>query len=386
MKFSTFIEANVDAIVADWEAFARTLVPAATSMSNLALRSHSREILLAVVHDMETSQTDAEQTTKATQAEIMPLATRSIAAAHGALRHEAGFNIEQLVSEFRAMRASVLALWRRSETTRGEVLAIEEIARFNEAIDQALGESVQRYSAAVAASKDLFLAILGHDLRSPLQGIELASQLLASAALPDDTRLRVAARVKQASQAMGRLITDLLEFTRTRLGGVIPVERRACDVGQVCDEALDAARASDPGQKFELLRSGNLLLQGDRRRLLQVLSNLLNNAVQHGDTSAAISLSAHGEEEGVVLRVANLGTPIHPDFLARIFEPLVQVQAANADFSGRSGTSLGLGLFVAREIVLGHDGTIEVESSADTGTVFTIRLPREVAAQPVEPA
>ena len=386
MKFSAFIEANLDAIVADWEAFARTLVPAATSMSDLALRNQSREILLAIVHDMQTSQTEAERFSKSTQAELLPDASQTIAAAHGALRHAAGFDIAQVVSEFRAMRSSVLTHWRGSETTNGKEPAIEEIARFNEAIDQAIGESVQRYSSAVAASRDMFLAVLGHDLRSPLHGIELASHVLAAAALADETRLKMALRVKRASNAMGGLITDLLEFTRTRLGRGIPIERSACDLGQVCEQALDAARASDPEQEFVLHLSGDLLFQGDRTRLLQVLSNLLNNAAQHGDRNAPVSLRAHGEAEAIVLGVANFGKPIPPDALPQIFEPLVQVPVAMSDRSGRSRTSLGLGLFIVREIVLGHDGTIEVQSSADTGTVFTIRLPRAGAGRPPEPA
>ena len=376
MNFSAFIEANLDVLVAEWEAFARTLVPAATSMSDLALRNHSRGILLAIVQDMQTSQTDAERATKATRAELLPAASRTIAAAHGALRHTAGFDLAQLVSEFRALRASVLALWRRSEITHGEVPAIEEIARFNEAVDRALGESVECYSIAVAASRDMFLAVLGHDLRSPLQAIELSSYLLGAAALADEKRLKAALRVKRSSKEMGRLITDLLEFTRTRLGRGIPIKRTACDLGQVCEEALDAVRASEPDQQFVLQLSGDLQFQGDRMRLLQVLSNLLNNAAQHGDSNAPVSLSAHGEAEAIVLGVANFGMPIPPDALTLIFEPLVQGPADMSDVRRHSQTSLGLGLFIVREIVLGHDGTIEVQSSADSGTAFTIRLPR----------
>lgn len=388
MNFSAFIEANLDALVAEWEAFARTLVPAATSMSDLALRNHSREILLAIVQDMQASQAEAERAPRATQAELVPSASRTIAAAHGALRHAAGFDLAQLVSEFRALRAGVLALWRRSEVTRGEVLAVEEIARFNEAIDQALGESVQRYSSAVAEAKDMFLAVLGHDLRSPLNGIELASHVLATAALADEMRLKVALRVQRASKEMGRLITDLLEFTRTRLGRGIPIERSVCDMGPVCEEALDAVQASEPDHEFVLHLSGDLRFQGDRARLLQVVSNLLNNAAQHGDRNTPISLSAHGDAEVIVLGVANFGQPIPPDALRLIFDPLVQGPAVMSDLNKRSRTSLGLGLFIVREIVLGHDGTIEVQSSADSGTVFTIRLPR-AATEPrrtAEPA
>ena len=379
MSLPDFIEDHLDAIVAEWEAFARTLLPAAKTMSDLALRNHSRQILMAIVADMRTSQSELERSARSTQVELAPAAARTVAAAHGALHHTAGFDLAQVVSEFRALRASVLALWRRFESGSDKASAIEEIARFNEAIDQALGESVQRYASDVAASRDMFLAMLGHELRSPLQGIETASSVLAMPALSDAARLQTAARVRRASKIMSHLITDLLEYARSRLGHDLPIERSACDLRQACEEALDAARASAPEQTFEQHVSGDLHIHADCARLRQLLSNLLNNAVQHGDKSAPIVLSARGEDDAIVLAIANSGKPIPAEALRMIFEPLVQVPATTADLTQRPKTSLGLGLFIVREIVLGHQGTIDVQSAADTGTVFTIRLPRATA-------
>lgn len=371
-----FIQDNLDAIVEQWVAFARTLLPAAETMSDLALRDHCREILEAIVKDMQTSQTELERSVKSRQAGLGTTASETLAAAHGALRHASGFDLAQVVSEFRALRASVLALWRRLETSNGKAPAIEEIARFNEAIDQALGESVERYSREIAASRDMFLAVLGHDLRSPLQGIETASSVLFMPDLSDAARLKTAMRVKRASKLMSSLITDLLEYTRSRLGRGIPIERSACDLRQICEEALDAVKASNPEQEFVQHMSGDLHIEADRSRLHQVLSNLLSNAVQHGDKRAPVSLSACGDDEAIVLAITSFGKAIPPDALKSIFEPLVQVRSTTSDLSRRPKTSLGLGLFIVREIVLGHHGTIDVQSSAETGTVFTIRLPR----------
>jgi signal transduction histidine kinase len=376
MKFHTFIQDNLDGIVAEWEAFARTLLPAAKTLSELALRNHSREILMAIVKDMQTSATEAERAKRSKQGKLTPDGAQTMAAAHGALRHAAGFDLAQVVSEFRAMRSSVLALWRRSEATSGKSPAIEEIERFNEATDQALGESVQRYSSDVAASRDLFLGVLGHDLRSPLQGIETASELLVTPDLSEAARLQTAMRLKRASSTMSSLITDLLEFTRSRLGRGIPIERSPCDLRQACEEALDAIKAADPERQFLQHMSGDLRIRADCSRLRQVLSNLLNNAVQHGDKHAPVSLRACGEEAAIVLAIANSGKPIPLDALGIIFEPLVQVPNTTTDLNRRPKTSLGLGLFIAREIVRGHHGTLTVQSSAHSGTVFTIRLPR----------
>ncbi len=378
MSFSVFIKDNVDALVADWEAFARTL-PAGQTMSTLALRDHSREILLAVAADMALPLSDGQRVAQSEEIAATPASIRTAAAEHGALRQLAGFDMVQLFAEFRAMRASVMVFWQGSGGQASGAASVEEIIRFNEGMDKALAESVQRYSGEVAASRDMFLAVLGHDLRGPLAGIDMSALLLAKPELAEATRHQAAARIKRASREMGRLITDLLEYTRTRLGSGIPIARTECDLGPVCEEALEAIRAGYPEQSFAEQMSGDLNLNADAPRLQQALSNLLSNAVQHGDRNAPITLSACGEADAVVLKVSNAGEPIPTDAMEAIFEPLVRAPSASAQAHERSRTSLGLGLFIVREIVLGHGGTIAVDSSAEAGTVFTVRLPRTPA-------
>ena len=375
MKFSAFIKENLDAIVRDWEAFARTL-PAGQSMSALALRDHSREILLAIAGEMELPQSEQERANQAQDIVPTEASTTSAAAEHGALRQMAGFDLVQLFAEFRALRASVMAFWKRSDGATLGSSSIEEITRFNEGMDKALAQSVQRYSSEVAASRDMFLAVLGHDLRGPLSGIEMSAMLLAKAGLSDNARQQAAARIKRASRDMSRLITDLLEYTRTRLGAGIPIDRSACDLGPVCEASLEDIRAGNPEQQFVQQVSGDLCLQADAARMQQALSNLLSNAVQHGSQRSPVTLTAVGEVDAVIVKVINSGEPIPSGALAAIFEPLVQAPNASSEGHERSKTSLGLGLFIVREIVLAHGGTISVESSMAAGTVFTIRLPR----------
>lgn len=378
MKFSAFIKENLDAIVADWEAFARKL-PAGRTMSDLALRDHSREILLAIAVDMELPHSEEERADESQ--EIVPTeeSTSSAAAEHGALRQMAGFDLVQLFAEFRALRASVMAFWQRSEEAQSATSSIEDITRFNEGMDKALAHSVQSYSSEVGASRDMFLAVLGHDLRGPLSGISMSAMLLAKPGLSDAARQQAAARIKRASRDMNRLITDLLEYTRTRLGAGIPIERSACDLGPVCEASLEDIRAGNPEQQFVQRMSGDLNLQADAARMQQALSNLLSNAVQHGKRQSPVTLTADGEVDAIVLKVSNAGDPIPSDKLQAIFEPLVQAPNASSEVHERSKTSLGLGLFIVREIVLAHGGTISVESSAAAGTTFTIRLPRAPA-------
>lgn len=376
MELTRFITDNVDAIVDEWERFARTLLPVGKTMTTLALRDHCRDMLLAIAEDMKTPETGVQRSERSRGGGLPSASLEKAAEEHGALRQMAGFDLIQLVAEFRALRASVLSRWHQFQGAGAVTPAIEEIMRFNEGIDDALAESVERYSRELSASRDMFLAMLGHDLRGPLTGINMSTFLLGKPDLAEAARGKALTRIKRASGEMNRLVTDLLEYTRTRLGRGIPIEPSACDLGPLCEEAVEAIRAGHPEQHFVAELSGDLTVAADAPRLQQVLANLLNNAVQHGDRNKPVLLSADGEENAVVLKITNAGDPIPANALSTIFEPLVQAPSAGADMHQLSKTSLGLGLFIAREIVLGHEGTIDVKSSGESGTVFTIRLPR----------
>lgn len=376
MKLSLFIRDNLDEIIADWTRFAATLVPAGSTMSRRALQDHSRQILLSVANDMERYETEAQRVSKSKGEEPDTNGSDTAATVHGLLRHHSGFDLAQLVAEFRALRASVLALWQLEETMSASPIAMEEVIRFNESIDQALAQSVDSYSAAVNKSRDIFLAILGHDLRSPLQDVALSGSVLLRASLPDADRIKVGQRITRATKSMSGLVHDLLDYTRARLGSGMSFEKTACDLGQACSEALEGMRIIHPDRHFEQTLAGNLRLDADPRRIDQALSNLLNNAVQHGDPASPITLTALGKDTTIEISVANAGTPIPEDTLQSIFEPLVQALQTDTSVDERSKSSLGLGLFIVREIALGHGGDVKVESSAANGTVFTLSLPR----------
>ena len=370
MRFSAFIKENLEQIIAEWETFARTLLPAAKTVSGLALRDHCRGILLTIATDMETSQTTDERSDKSKQVMPAPGDIETAAAAHGALRQIAGFDLMQLVSEFRALRASVLALWRRQAACEHADAALEEVARFNEGIDQALAESVERYSTDVAT----FLEVIAHDLRSPLWGIQGSSEILASPGLSDAKRVETITRIRRSVHSTARLISDLLEYTGAQLGGGIKIRRTACDLGNICTEVIDTVRAIYPGRKITLSVTGDLRVEADPPRMEQVLSSLLHNAIQHGDGEAPVSLRATGKKNEVELKVANLGQPIPVDALHTIFDPAVQRPISASEPHDHPYTGLGIALFIVREIVNRHDGTVTVASAADT--VFTVTLPR----------
>ena len=375
MRLAQFITENLEEILLEWEAFAASILAPGQIMTSLALRDHATQILQAIAEDIEEGQSELEQAYKSKGYVRIAESTRTAAMTHGALRYLAGFDLRQLAAEYRALRASVLRLWLKRGVS-GEN-ALYEMTRFNEAIDQALAESIANYSNEVALSRDTFLAILGHDLRSPLAAIANSSLYLRSPGLlPLGGPLDAAKRIDRSSAKMSAMIRDLLEYTRTRLGRAIPVSPQAVSMEQICALALDEIRAVHPERMFTLETSGELNGEFDSERLQQVLSNLLNNAVRRGARSHPITLSAHGEADRITVQVKNYGRRIPPDQLQVIFNPLVQIPSGLVDEDSTPSTSLGLGLYIAHEIVAMHGGTMAVESSDEDGTVFSARLPR----------
>jgi signal transduction histidine kinase len=375
MTLAQFITENLEEILVEWEAFAASLLAPGEVMTALALRDHAKQILQAITLDIEAGQTELEQAYKSKGYVRIAEATRTAAMTHGSLRYLAGFDLRQLAAEFRALRASVLRLWLKRGVD-GDA-AFYEMTRFNEAIDQALAESIANYSDEVARSRDTFLAILGHDLRNPLSAIANSSLFLASPGLlPPGAPLEAVRRISRSAAKMSSMIRDLLEYTRTRLGRAIPISPERVSMQQICAMALDEIRAVHPEKIFRLETSGELEGQFDSERLQQVLSNLLNNAVRYGARSEPITLSAHGDPDKVTVQVQNQGGRIPAEQLQVIFNPLVQIPTAARHDDADSSTSLGLGLYIAHEIVAMHGGTIVARSSDEEGTVFSARLPR----------
>jgi signal transduction histidine kinase len=374
MRLDRFIQTHMDDILSEWEAFAATLLPAAAPMSALALRDHARPILLAIALDIETTQNPAEQIQKSQGLADEEQAGGSAAGIHGALRQASHFSLLQLSAEFRALRATVLRLW-LPQVQQMSVSTSDQMVRFNEAIDQALAESVAKYSERADQMRELFLAILGHDLRAPLSGISLAGDMLMLQPVTPQRAVELGTRIKRGARLMATMVDDLIGYTRTQLGAGLPTVLTDIDVGAVCQAAADDVVAIYPGCCFQLDLSGALRGQFDGVRLHQLLTNLMVNAAQYGSKGSPVRVSAHGSAEAVRIDVHNEGPVIPATSLESVFRPLVQLPGGEGE-DERPRTSLGLGLFIAREIALSHDGTIVATSDAEHGTTFSVTLPR----------
>lgn len=381
MRLAEFIRVNMEPILMEWEVFARTILPAAR-MDSLALRDHAEDILLATVRDIESAHSETQRSANARRysdgAEDIRL--NGASEEHAIGRLSSGFNLEQLVSEYRALRASVLALW-RATVPQADVNDVDDVRLFHESIDQSLATAVSSYTKRVEESRDMFLAILSHDLRNPLNSIGMSAELIPRASKHDPEMTEFASQISSGVTVMSRMISDLLDYTRTRLGAGMPVERAPMDLGILCREVVAEFQSSNPDVKFTFASTGDLTGEWDSARLRQVISNLLGNAIQHGNRSAPCDLTLKGEDARVVVAMRNQGTLIPPGELTRIFDPLARGASAKEQKRNRPG-SIGLGLYIARELVLAHGGAINATSSAEAGTVFTFHLPRHHPALP----
>jgi signal transduction histidine kinase len=371
MTLSEFIPAHTQAIVQEWETFAHTLLPAAGAMSSAGLRDHAGEILAAIVVDLESPQGSAEQSHKS-KGHGEDHRMGAVGSVHAALRIESGFTLSQLLAEYRALRATVLRLFERAGGTD-----LGQVTRFNEAIDAALAEAANRFMLVMNRTHDQFLAVLGHDLRTPLSAVLMSAALVAR---EGDKGAKAAARIVSSAERMRRMVNDLLDLTRTRLGTGIPIAPQPVDLDVIGREVLSEFHAIHPDLRLEFHSEGDLRGYWDPDRLAQVLSNLIGNALQHGERNRPVGVGARVDAEEVVIDVHNEGSPIPDTLLANIFEPMVRHALRKDD---TEPTSLGLGLHIVREVVLAHGGTVAVTSTARGGTTFSVRLPRRAAATPV---
>jgi signal transduction histidine kinase len=373
VRLGRFILQHMQAILTNWELFASTRLPAAASMEPLELRDHAQQILEAVAADLNTPQTREAQAAKSEGiAPVLFDAPETAAQTHATLRANSGFNIQQLVSEYRALRASVLRLW--IDGCPPEDLQLDDMVRFNEAIDQALAESVEFFSVRVDQSRNLLLGVLGHDLRSPLQTIQMTAAYLEKlqAGEPVSTAAR---RLINSGARMRALLDDLLDYNRTNLGLGIRVAPESADLATLCADEVERIRAANPDRRIELVTSGDCRGIWDGTRVQQMLCNIIANALAYGAENSPVCVTVTGNESGVSIAVGNAGPAIERQKLNEIFAPLKR----GADHENNK-SGLGLGLYIAQEICKAHGGVIHAKSD-DKLTEFAIRLPRLEAAK-----
>lgn len=374
MSIGEFIEQQVDAIVDEWVQFANTRLRSSHDFTREELADHAKVLLLALAADMKQAQGARAKHDKSqgNQPNNAPNLTRQ-AQGHAVQRFNQGFSIDDLLSEFRALRASVVRRW-TAQVQEPRSDDLEELTRFGEGMDQALSASVILYSKKVDDSRNLLLGVLGHDLRTPLGVVYMSTQYLLRGDTLTPAQTKAVVRIQTAAERMRGMVKDILDFTQTAFGVALPITPAPADFESITRNIVSEVASLHPESRIDLTCEGNLTGRWDAARVGQMLANLIANAVQHGASGEPVIVSVDGDEEGVRLQVSNAGAGIPAEARENLFSPLRQTPTTEAD--RRPGSSgLGLGLYITKEIAVAHGGSIEVDSG-DEGTTFRVQMPR----------
>lgn len=369
MRLADFIEQHSDAILENAVTFAESQAPEGARLSAKQLRNHLPQILQAVVGDLRSPQSAHEQQMKSEGRATRRLGPESAATYHGRTRAIAGFGINQMVAEYRALRASVLRLWGADQVLATD--SIQDMVRFNEAIDQAVAESLAEFSSEVESWRQIFLGTLGHDLRGPLAAVVFSADTLASE-VRDTDHARQVERILNGGLRMTKLLDDLLAYSRSKLGDGMVLQPETGDVGAALGEEVELLRAALCGTSIHYSVRGDTSGRFDASRVREAVHNLTTNAAKYGSPGTDVSISVDGGPEHLLIAVSNHGEPVSDEALQVMFDPL---RRGTGTASRGEHASLGLGLFLVREIARAHGGSVDARSAGGL-TTFTLSLPR----------
>ena len=371
MNLSSFIAAHREEILKAWEESASARLERAQDVSFAPLRDHLAELLAAIAQDLDDSERADDSHIDPTRAWTH---VKAIAEKHGEGRAHEGISVKHMVPEFPALRSSVARLWLESlsSITKRDLV---DLIEFDAGLDLALMHSVSKFMDQLTTSRVTFLSILGHDLRDPLSTVISAARLMLEEGFDPAKMPDVASRIVRTGERMHHLVVDLLDFTRSRVSGKMPIQRHKSDLGHTIRTAADEFSTSHPDRALNIDVSGDLHGSWDDRRMSQAIGNLLANAVHHGAQDKPIDISTWADDAEVAIAVHNEGPPISEERRGHLFDPLTVVR--EREVTGRNSGHVGLGLYIAKAIVSGHRGQIDVDSSSERGTTFTIHLPRE---------
>ena len=370
MRLAQFIDEAREQIVAESVKYAADL-PVLSGQAIETLRDHLPLVLEAIARDLEQPQTRAQSIAKSEGRSPAP-SGETAAQTHGLLRARSGLTIEQLVAEYRVLRSCVLRLW--ADACKPDRHAIADTLRFDEAIDQAVAESVAFFSAEVERWRGIFLGVLGHDLRGPLNAMVLTAELLTHTVQEAAVAGRARAMLRNARH-MAVLLDSLLEYNRSTLGLGMAIHRTETNLALQCQEEVDLLRDALPGAQIVFDARGDTSGHFDGLRVREAVANLVFNAAQHGTGGAAAAVSVMGHDHGVEVSIENESEPIPAEVLQNLFEPVRRYSTA----AGESGHHLGLGMFIVREIARAHGGDVTV-SMAERRVKIKMLLPKAASA------
>lgn len=350
-------------------------VPQANRLAEPALRDSVPQLVDSLIVTLE------HQAAKDEPNAGRKLAEEFMPREHAQDRFQQGYTLTAALRELSHLRACIL-----DAIVEEEDLNRDGVRFMHAALDQCMTIAAQQMERSrtreieqearrleeVGQVRERFLAILGHDLRNPLNTITVAGKLLLVMDLPEAASSFVK-RIVRAADRMLRMINDLLDFAAVR-SGALKIDRRAADLRDVCNEVADELRLIHPHREIVVDARGDLAGDWDVPRIAQVVSNLMSNAVTYSPHGTPVRVEMRGHENDITIDVHNEGKPIPTEIQQRIFEPFQRGDAQHGSAQG----GIGLGLFIACEMVRAHGGTISLVSEEGRGTTFKLKIPRRV--------
>jgi len=359
-----FLTRERDRIMTEWER-AICEEPRPILLKDSALRDDLPEFLEALATWLKT--------------EDRPLGgmLQGVPTTHAKQRLKQAYQLAQLVSEFRVLRATILRLLLHAEveeqagvdTPAANERRVHELARLNAGLDQAISDSVEYFVNERERIRERFIAVLSHDLRTPLGSILMSADHLLRSGQLQPGHDRAVGRIARSAARMNRMVRDLLDLARGRLGDGIPIAKARFDMGEVCRAVVDDLGISRPGRQLTVDTGEGLVGEWDHDRAVQAVGNLVANALQYGRDP--VTVTASRVDDNVVVAVTNKGDPIPDSSNSKLFDPFQRGEVASGNKHG-----LGLGLYIVSEIMRAHGGTVAVVSSRERGTTFTLTWPR----------
>ena len=406
MRLADFILANVEPILVDWESFARGIWPNRVAADPAELRNEAGDILRATVVDMQSGQTDKQQSEKSkgkSRRDGDGNELTRASSSHGQGRGVSGFELWAVIAEYRALRASVLRLWRESEPV-ADLSDLDDVTRFNESMDQSLTHAVRSYAEqvdrdrdaltanehaarrdaeAANRAKDLFLATLSHEMRTPLNAIVGWLSILRHQDAQTSHFQEGLKVIERNTMAQVQLIDDLLDVSRI-VSGKLRVDIQPCELADVINAGVNATRTAADARGITLdlrLDPSASAASCDSVRIQQVVWNLVSNAIKFTPDGGHVDVALSREASSFQIQVSDTGQGISPDVLPHVFDRFRQADSSmRRRFSG-----LGLGLSIVKYLVEEHGGTVEATSPGEgKGSTFTVRLPLRAVRTRVE--
>jgi signal transduction histidine kinase len=340
-------------------------VPEANRLTEPELRDHAPALIDRIVGCLDGSGGEAA-------GRLIPNAEGR---EHARQRLAKEYEVTEAMTELSHLRAAILDL----AAEQGVRLDRNCALCLHLAIDQSMISGCREMERAKveksrerARVRERFIAILGHDLRSPVQSIRFAAALLMRDA-ETERQHHLAGQIAASADRMGRMIADVLDLTRARSDAGLPIEPKQADLHAIAQQVIDELRIAHPNRSVQLDAHGDMSGVWDPDRMAQVMSNLVSNALHYSPSDTPVRVTLRGEAHHVLALVNNRGPTIAPEVMAQIFEPFVRgFQGARV----AHGEGLGLGLFITQQIIAAHGGSIDVASTTDEGTTFTVRVPR----------